>query len=107
MPHYIGQPLLVVINARGYDNEPLGPADVTGLVFELYRPRTDSNVGDLVIGPVPVNWNAAKARWEVEIDTTGLEPGTYKGRSILTGASLLPTPEFTRIRLAAQPIVPA
>jgi hypothetical protein len=109
MPHYVGQPLLVTVNAKGYDGETLGPAQVAGLVFELYRPRENSNLGDLVIGPLPVVWNAAKSRWEVEIDTTGLEPGTYKGRSLLTGTEGLdvPTPEFTRLRLAAQPVTPA
>lgn len=109
MPHYVGQPLLVAINAKGYNGETLTPAEVDGLVFELYRPRSEGNLGDLVVGPVPLAWNAATSRWEVEIDTTGLEAGTYKGRSLLSGTSGLdiPTPEFTRIRLAAPPVVPA
>lgn len=107
MAHYIGQPLKVVVHPKGFDGEALLPDDVAGLTWEMYRPITDSNLGVLVL-EAPVEWNPTKSRWEVEVDTTGLTPGTYKCRSMLIGTegSDLPTPEFTRIRLAAPPVVP-
>lgn len=105
MADYAGEPRRIVTDtARNFDGRVLVPADVQSVTVEVFT----NDLQTVVLPVTPMDYiddtgDVDNNNWAFIWDTTGLEPGTYKAKVVITTLDGLESFEYKRIRLARDP----
>lgn len=105
MADYAGEPRRIVTDAaRNFDGRVLTPDDVISVTVEVFNNALDTVVlpvtpMDYILDTGDVDLN----NWAFIWDTTGLDPGTYRAKVVVTMLDGLESFEYKRIRLARDP----
>lgn len=105
MAIYAGE-TLIITNSMTLDGAALELADIDSVEVVIFNKDLE-----VVVEQTPMSWNATDGRFEYKWDTSpggstpnAIDPGTYRAKVIVYGLSGEENWEFTRIRLARNPV---